>query len=254
MLAGADKTPQPIGSQQQTGTQPNMQAPAGDLSILVKNIAGGIGQMGQDQASSTANVYQSEMSKWQNEEKYWFNPESDVKPDLEKYMSRMPSQTESLEQGSWMDQASKGTAGQVLLNPLGKAGGEVGYLGAQGGEGAIKGFANGGWIGAIGGAVTSVIKGIFSWSSAKQADVKAKSMALSDYQDALKRWQQNQNKQAAASALRTSENYQEQDAKTDAEKAKGNQSKRSVMIGLINDMMNYKRPSYQMPVIGGRNA
>ena len=239
-----ESTMQPIGSQQSaTSGGSNL---GSNLGSVASGIGGEVSQMGKDMSAASANEYQSDMSKWQGEEKYWFDPNSDVKPDLQKYMSRMPSQEAALNKGSM----SNNTAGQILLNPLGKVGGVVGYLSDQGAQGAIAGAAKGSWVGAVVGAAIGVIKGIFSWSSASAADSKAKANALSDYTEAMKRWQINEKKRADAASIATSQMMEKKTEDKNDKQSQVNETKRSIMIKLINQMAAYKRPEYNMPIIG----
>ena len=146
-----------------------------DLMSTVQGAAGLVAQGVAEYSRANANLaqdeYSQDMADWQS--RYWFDPSSDLKPDIEKYMSRMPSKTEALSKGTLSGGQLSGSSAEYILN--------------KGGEGALFGSSMG-WIGTIAGAAVGVIEGIFSWNGAVEVDKKNKAKALAQYEDDLRKW------------------------------------------------------------------
>lgn len=206
-----------------------------------------IGAISANQQTLVRNEYNTDVAKWQENGKYWFDKNANLKPDLQKYMESMPSSVESLKEGSWVTSLQDGstdTAGEyassVLLNPAGfKTGndtvsailnplnileqngwvdeGQVNYIGGKASEGAM----SGGFVG----AAIGIIDGIFSWNSSKAEDKKRKAEAQAEYELKLKEWTFARNKRLLdAQTARSKEiadkkaayaNKREVDTKTD---------------------------------------
>jgi len=212
----------------------------------VQQAADSIGKAQQNLARTQ---YENDVAEWEQKGKYWFDVNSNLKPDLEKYMEGMPSSVDSLKEGSWVTSLQDGntdTAGEylssVFINPAGgKSGndvadailnplnileqagwvdeGMVNYVGGKAAEGAI----GGGFVGAI----IGVIDGIFSWNSAKKEDAKRKKAAQEEYERKLQEWTYNTNKRLAdAHTKRNQEIEATSAAYRDKRKAEAKEDKR----------------------------
>ena len=168
-----------------------------DLMSTVQGAAGLVAQGVAEYSRANANLaqdeYSQDMADWQS--RYWFDPSSDLKPDIEKYMSRMPSKTEALSKGTLsggqLSDSSGGQAGLAIgtlgISELMGDKKQAEYIWNKGGEGALSGSSVG-WIGTIAGAAVGVIEGIFSWNGAVEVDKKNKAKALAQYEDDLRKW------------------------------------------------------------------
>jgi hypothetical protein len=178
--------------------------------------------LSKSQQTLARTEYESDVADWEQKGKYWFNVDSNLKPDLEKYMEGMPSSIDALKEGSWVTSLQDGntdTAGEylssVFINPAGgKSGndtadailnplnileqqgwvdeGMVNYVGGKAAEGAI----SGGFVGAL----IGIVDGVFSWNSSKDEDAKRKKAAQEEYERKLQEWTFATNKRLADAA------------------------------------------------------
>lgn len=209
--------------------------------ISVKEVAGtaakqagaAVAETSQAMANLSRNEYESDIRSWLEKGKYWFDPNRDLKPDIDEFMAQMPSSTESLSQGTMtggnLDNTKGGRAAHSVVEPTGfllekivtaggrnsewKGAGE--YIGNKAGQGAAAG-AGSGWQGAVIGAVIGMVEGIFTWGSAVAEDKKRKAEALAEYRRQLKEWTINRNKRLSQQA---NIEYQNRMALTDKRKA-----------------------------------
>lgn len=144
-----------------------------NLQALGTVASNAMNQFSQAQANMSRNQYNQDYQTWQENGKYWFDPNSDLKPDIDSYMDQMPSSTEALNN-------------QVLTKKV--WGGEAAYIFQKGGEGAATGAMAGGGLGAIAGGLIGVVNGIFSWSAAENEDKQKRKQALAVYEQQLKEW------------------------------------------------------------------
>lgn len=187
----------------------------------VANVAASAISESSRAAANMASIeHANDMEQWKQSGAYWFDPNSDLKPDLDAYLAKQPSKFESIKKGTLTGQSWTtgkggkrnigGTIGTGILNPFGgsvelmggeKYSGFAEYSGNKAGERALQGLGAGGWIGAIAGAVVGCIEGTFAWNSAKAEDQKNKAAARDEYMMKLKEWQYNKNKTRAATIM-----------------------------------------------------
>lgn len=125
--------------------------------------------MVQADGTMRRNEYENDLRYWQEQGKYWFDPDADLRPDLEKYMSMMPSALES-----------RGVLGDIANIATQTASGAATGAQAGGGYGALIGAGVGGLIGAF--------QTIFGRSSARKEDEKNDARARAMYEKDLKDW------------------------------------------------------------------
>lgn len=251
---GRDKDGKLIGSAPKIGANAQLKVAGSDGtsktdSGMGMTIAGEVGKTVGDTLTALENTavndYQNDMTFWESQGKYWFNPNSEIKPDLDKYLANMPSavdalrnsgmnalqkgKTDSFGEGAYNmllnPAATKGTnPGLMVLNPATplfnafdrKAGqGFSGYVGSQAAKGAMSGMAGGG-IGAGVGAVVGVVKGIFTWFSAKGEDAANKKKAKEEYEIALREWTLKKNQRQIAEQEADFQNRQNAEAQISA--------------------------------------
>jgi hypothetical protein len=143
-----------------------------------------LSKISANQQNLGRNEYNSDVAKWEEQGKYWFDKNANLKPDLDKYMDAMPSSLEAIKDSSLSSSLFDGSSDVVE---------GIGYFGEKAVTGAVAGAA-GGWAGAAVGAVVGVVEGIFSWNSSKNEDKKRKKQAQSEYEQKLKEWTYNRNK------------------------------------------------------------
>ena len=161
-----------------------------------------VSQLSDVQAQLAQEKRAADLERWQQEGKWWFDPNRNVEPDLDQYMSSMPSATGALSEGLLIGGIhDENEVAGYFLNPIAaiatKAGADpnmASYVSEEGGYGALEGFAAGGWIGAIVGGAVGVLKGVFGWESAVEEDKAAKKRARREYERRLKEWQAARNK------------------------------------------------------------
>ena len=213
-------------------------------------------------ANVAANEYSSNMAKWREEGKYWFDPNSDLQPDIDEYLSNMPSVTDSLLEshlGSGAD-AKGGSRGAIagiasgnIFSPIFSAAGNenaakaASHIFHKGGERALQGTAMGGWVGAIVGGAVGIVEGIFGWQSAKEEDEKNKKEALRAYERDLAKWteQRSQKISAINSAMAGQRQAKKMaaslDAKAESEKTAGKKAQRAAQVfNSFMSAMKYK--------------
>lgn len=238
-----------------------------------------ISDLSQARAALSTEDYYNELNKWKQMGNYWFDPNSEVEPDIESYLRQMPSKTDALLKGTFTrgaitrNQTGFGIAGLATgLDPaFGLAAlvskdkpGMFEYAYHKGGRGALIGTALGGWAGAIVGGVAGLVEGIFTWGSAQKEDEEARKKERAAYERALAEWQAKRKKMIFNKNL----NYQQarlnyirsQRAEEEAEEKQKKQSRhlnarqrRDRLSAAIKDMMvakNMKRRSFTVPGMG----
>lgn len=176
-------------------------------TISGMDVAGSVASGLTDQMAAnkgmSAQKYASELEEWKAQGKYWFDPNADLMPDLQSYMSDQPSATKALTESTMFGGSTSDSAAAVF-NPAGLASGVFGedadmvtYAEEKGVEGAIAGFATAGPWGALAGAAIGVIEGLFSWSAAEDEDKAVKAKALKEYNKKMQEWTYNRNKRLA---------------------------------------------------------
>jgi hypothetical protein len=239
-----------FGMTESVGDKTFADTPAG------KGIGAGISQgtaaltgMAKEQGAASAAQYVNDYGTWQGQEPYYFNPNSDVAPDLEGYMKKYPSKLDALQNSdmfsrdykkNWTDPIAAATSGSK----------QGSYIYSQAAKGVTEGFTSGGgWVGGVVGGVVGLVKGIFAWDDAETQDSKSRAAALTDYNNKMKEWTRNRRKmmddQNAQAAMATQGIAQQQEQNA----IQGQKSKRSIMMGLIQGSANQQpqyRPAYMM--------
>lgn len=214
----------------------------------VKAGASSLANLNSAMGNVAVNQFNQDTANWNAmANRYWLNPSSDVRPDLDALLSAQPSRVQSLQSGQLTGGAVTkwGPAGVALasgLNPIGGiaevAGGEkwrgvAEYSGNKAGQRALEGLSAG-WQGAIAGAIIGAIEGIWTWGQATKEDAATKRQAQAEFEAAMKEWTTRRNK---ARAERRSADYarkkQEEEIKK-AKKSSAARTKREAFLGLIN--------------------
>lgn len=165
-------------------------------SPVTNQVIGGIDSMVQAGNNMARNEYESDLTYWKEQGKWWFDPDADVRPDLDSYLDQMPSALES-----------RGVGREVMGIATQTASGAA--TGAQigGGWGALIGAGAGGLIGTL--------QTVFGRSSARKEDKKNEARATLAYERALKEWTTRRNRRQRA---QTEARYEKQKAEREAKK------------------------------------
>lgn len=169
-------------------------------SPVTSQVLGGIDQMVQAGGNMRRNEYENDLRYWQEQGKYWFDPNADIKPDLEQYLNMMPSALES-----------RGVGGDVM------------NMVTQTAQGAATGAQMGGGWGALAGGGTGLLLGtfqtIFGRKAAREEDEKNRARAIAQYEKDLKEWTVRRLKrQKAESEARYQKQKADREARRDKEK------------------------------------
>lgn len=234
----------------------------------VANVAASAISESSRAAANMASIeHANDMEQWKQSGAYWFDPNSDLKPDLDAYLAKQPSKFDSIKKGTltggkWTgggyDDNPGGTLAVSFLNPAGgtfealggkKYAGFAEYSGNKSGERALQGLGAGGWIGAIAGAVVGTIEGVFSWNSAKAEDQKNKAAARDEYMLKLKEWQYNKNKTREATIMAQRQQAAAYEAaratKRVASKKSAQADQRAAFLAMINQAAQNKQANIQ---------
>lgn len=268
LSASYQQTPsvdQAYGSIDYPGAQPAPQGSIGSFAQAgIGAAAKGLSDIQQTMGTVAANQYAKDIERWKAEGKYWMDPNSDIKPTLDKYLSQQPSQTDALMNSNLIAYGSKNptVAGQ-LLNPASAFGKKAGYIGGSAGTTALSfaaagavggaaagsvvpvvGTAIGAVIGGVVGAVVGVLKGVMEWDSAEGEDAKQRAQAQREYEMSLRTWQNNRfNKQAEMSkTLAQKEIAQEQI--NNAKKIATANTKRGNMMKIMSGISNSSKSNF----------
>lgn len=178
------------------------------IGDVAKTAGTEVGKAVLDTVAAKANLAQdtlaSDMRYWQEQGKYWFDKEQDVRPDIEKYLAEMPSSTGALVEGTmtggtWSNGSNTGKGvSAAMLDPVGFAVGASGskkaeFVWNKTGEGAVSGAMTGGGVGAVVGAALGAIMSLFTWSASESQDKKNKELARIEMEKRLKEWTINRN-------------------------------------------------------------
>lgn len=199
------------GSTEESASQPSKQQDFGKIAAQAGTVA-------SDLMNANSNLsrteYQNDLAYWEGQGKYWFNPYSDVEPDLESYMDMMPSSTESLEKGTL-------TGGAL-------GGGEAEYVFNKAGQRAVQGSALGPWGAAAGGAI-GIVEGLFSWGAAEEEEKKHAKRAQSQFERALKEWTIRKNRRLSS---QRQQGYDRRVSEREKREAKEKAKKREKAVGI----------------------
>lgn len=222
-----------IGSLPKIGANAKMTTvqPKAEQPNMLKTITGEAGKAVGDTLTALENTavtdYQNDLTNWVSQGKYWFDPNSELKPDLDKYLDNMPSAVDALRNSAFnkafhgrTDTApdaattflapminpaavhNKNQAVSTLMNPLNLADraagkGFAGYVSSQAIKGAAGGLT-GGPKGIAAGAIVGVVKGIFTWFAAKAEDAANAKKAQEAYELSLREWTLKRNQRLIA--------------------------------------------------------
>lgn len=125
------------------------------------------------------NDYQNDMNYWLSQGKFWFDPKSELTPDIDTYVAQMPSAVQAV--GGARSFASNIAGGMATGAAAGLGAGPVGAA-----------------VGAGIGGLTGLVKSLFTYNSAKNEDAKNRSRAMQAYERDLKEWTINKNKRIIA--------------------------------------------------------
>lgn len=158
-----------------------------DLSSAAFSVAGQAVQQESQARSWLAHAdYQRELAALK-QKKYWWDPNYDVRPELEEYMEDVPSVRDKL-----IDSTMTGGA---------MGGGAAEFAHHKGGQRALQGASigamAGGWgapIGAIVGGVVGLVEGFFTWGNAQEKDKEVRRRQEREYERDLKKWEAQREK------------------------------------------------------------
>lgn len=216
-----------------------------DFGDTMGTIGGQAASAVADISRAKANIAQNQrladLRTWQEQGKYWFDPNQDLRPDLEQYIEEMPRATEALAEGTLtggeLSESSAGRAfmgvGSLGISELFDDKSQAEYIWSKGGEGALSG-SSGGWIGTVVGAAIGVIEGVFTWESAKEEDEERERKARAEYERTLKQWTINKNKRLVAQRQAATQQEEAMEAARKDEKA----GKDAQQIKNVTDMRN----------------
>lgn len=157
-----------------------------------------VGSAAEAKRQTSALDYAQKMAEYKDQGKYWFDPNATLEPDLDKYLSEMPSAVDALAKttitGEMLGEGTSASNAALGIMSLGISGAfddkqEAAHILSKSGERALEGLAVGGWVGAIVGGVAGIVEGVFGWKDAEQQDKENKKRALSEYEKKLKEWQ-----------------------------------------------------------------
>lgn len=150
-------------------TAPTFKTNSSDLIPIASQVVQGVDSMVQAGKNMARNEYESDMRTYLEQGKYWFDPNRDLKPDLDEYLSEMPSSVDSLSPG--------------------RSAANIGLIAASGAAtGASVGGPWGALIGGGAGLLVGAVEELFSWRSAKEEDRKNEARIKSEYEKKLKEW------------------------------------------------------------------
>ena len=234
-----------------SGTASTMQSIGG----IVSSAASSINQSLSNDAMAS---YNDKAQTAAQMNKYWFDPNNDVEPNLDQYLKQQPSATEALQKTEWIkNNTAQNVVGDLFDPGTGalrtitgntgdtEKGKQWGYAQNQGLQGAISGYSSGGWVGAIAGTVIGVIKGYFNYGSAmdaykkRQEEFERQYKILQEQRAARKRTEQvNLMRQNVAA-------FNQNKREVNANKVGAAQSKKQQLLGLIAEISQNRNP-YQL--------
>lgn len=215
----------------------------------------------QNLVDDSLNKYNAELKARVEEGKYWFDPATDVQPDLEAYLDSLPSMTDvykdsTFTQGVMTDDGDF-DAGDFtkILDPVGQViergltggdpdseyNGMAEYVFQKAGERGLEGYTSiGSPFGLLFGLV-GVVEGILSWNSAVEQDREIKNEARKAYEKSLYEWSKqrqaliNSTGTALASISADAERRRQAGvAAKEAEELKEQVTAKTQMVNLIN--------------------
>ena len=229
----------------------------------------GVQTIGQESAAKGSDAdaeYKGEIASWKDNDKYWLDPTSDVKPDLDAYMSSMPSKTQSLSKGTMTGgQLGKSDAGNTVLQVVEPTGGwakvveQVGgekykgfteYVGNKAGEGAISGSSMG-WQGAIAGTIVGSIMGAWNWIDGISKDDKERKGARDKYERAVKEWVARQNKARSERRQVIAARKMGEAKEEEQKKASLANTRKRAFVNLMHG--GFQGQNYKAPILTGGN-
>jgi len=233
------------------------QAPKGLSPGQVGAIAGAqyasqaIGDIAATKQYYSQQDYLGDVNYWKEQQKMWFDQDSDVAPTFEEYLGNMPSSKEALVEGSLtgLPRTEKVVGGAFSGAATGAGVGAA--IGSAGGPaGAAAGAGIGAIIGAGVGTLVGAIEAVMSWDAAENLDAKNRERSYNEYKAKLKQWtyaknKRNQLTKAAFDAKMREERInlkKEAIAAKELKKISQNNTaiqNRNAMVASINDIGKY---------------
>jgi hypothetical protein len=211
-------------------------------------IAGNVAQnLSQTKKDFAANEYANKVAAQPGEAMYWLDPNSDVRPDIEKYMATTPSALESLKKSTWLGGSYHNTgsdAGNVataVVDPLGgiteASGlfkkGQANYVAEHAQQKAVEGL-KGGVVSMVINGVWGIVEGFMNWDTAEKQDEKAKQEARDLASKALRTWEINQSKKRNLIMAQQEATSLAKKKERSATKVKNAMDNRSRLMGMLD--------------------
>lgn len=231
-----------------SGTAGNKSATVGALQTAGKAVGGILSELEASQAKETERSFAQKQKDWADQGAYWFDPNNDVKPDLEKMMQSMPSATDATYESSLFAKHEKNNYTDPIGFGIGRGGDKKSqYIYATSQQAAIDGLLSGGnWLNMAIGGVMGIVKGIVTWDNAERLDAENRARLKSKYDEAVKNWSIRQNKKAAAQATETAEKIEAVGKRKRSEQSELANTKKSVIMGIIKSASG-KNGSFNLP-------
>jgi hypothetical protein len=189
-------------------------------------------------SQASANLSQDELAakkeEYKNRDKYWLDPTLNIQPEIEDYVTDLPSETQALLDGTMtgnmLGEDTAGSNAALGVLSVGASGffdnkKQASYIMSKSGERAIEG-ASAGWVGAIVGGLEGIVEGALTWSDAEKKDKEAAKAAKRQYLKDLEVWQIKRNKMILdANNAYNAQRYSDMVTKYQADKAEKVQRK-----------------------------
>lgn len=238
---------------------------------VAKNIASSGSDIFNELLQTNANYasanYAQKQAEWQQKGLSWFDPNQDLRPELDAYLDQMPSRREQLSEGTvtkGLTSANvKGDTGGGwwgwVANPAGaiveKASGDewqgvADYTWNQAVNRAMQiGGKTNSAYGYLAGAVVGIVEGVYNWNSAIMEDKENAKKARDAYLKKLQEWQVKRN-QKVESAIAAGKEQARQYNLALAEKKKAAKKEamaenRNKFVAAINNAMQNQQGNFQ---------
>lgn len=189
-----------------TGDVSSQQKTSGlSASQLAGSVADVSSSLSQTMANQALSDYANELAAFEEQGKYWFNPQYDSKPELDEYLAELPSMQDAMVKSSYasgLSTAGDNSGGSVaagFIDPIsaglsyaiaGKEEGAQlqGYMMQKVGERGLEGFSATGSPWGLLFGVVGAVEAIVTWNDVKEKDAKAKREAQKKYYKMVRRY------------------------------------------------------------------